>query len=139
MKNIFFFFCNVRLSFGEKQIHENTCFKQHAFLVGPLGFLFEMIFVFPNFRPQRGVTPCTKKRTHLESPICAFRASQIAKGPFRSNKGAQKRRPKRGPLRVLEGPKGSGPATQYVKNTHAFIPQVNGAAERAVPGAGHEK
>ena len=30
-------FCDVHISFGEKQILETRCIKQHAFLVDPLG------------------------------------------------------------------------------------------------------
>ena len=48
-------FCLVHCSLGKKEIHQNTCFEQHAFLVASLGFFLSFVFSrFHVFRHQKG-------------------------------------------------------------------------------------
>ena len=69
----------MHFSSGKKQIRENTCVKQHAFLVAPLGDLL----VFRIFK-----IPCFSKKLHnLRKKVTweahsALWATQIAKGPI---------------------------------------------------------
>ena len=86
-------------SFGEKQILETKCIKQHAFLVDPRGSshalsnTHALMFLYLKRRVQ------TKKGTRN---LASSQTSQ--KGPFRPKKGANTERP----FRVLRDERSPG-------------------------------
>ena len=86
-------FCDVHFSFGEKQILETRCFKQHAFLVDPLRDLYgfsnahTLMFFDPEkggLKPRKGIEIKVPRRSRVEisSP------PDLPKKPIPTEKGA---------------------------------------------------
>ena len=84
-------FCDVQLSYGEKQIPENTCLKQRALLVDTLGVLkdFYIFTVSCSLRSQKK-KPNLRKRAHFLEPMFRNWSPKRPKGPIATENGGLK-------------------------------------------------
>ena len=85
-------------SSGKKQIRENTCLEQHAFVVDPLG-VFQCFYYLQTFMFVRSQTDGTnwKKKVHFGSPFFELGLQNCRRPHFDPWKWAPE-----GPFRVLE-------------------------------------
>ena len=90
-------FGKVHFACGKKQLRKNTSFKQHVFLVDPLG----VPHVFRTFPHSCFSTP-KKRKKHFLTHV-----SNWAPKNFQQAQSDSKSGPKRNPLRVLEWARGA--------------------------------
>ena len=81
-------FLQCALFLGKKQIRENTCLKQHAFSVDPLGVLSDIcIFKIPCvFDPKKG-SQTKKKGLNPGAHVSKLRTPNLQRAHFDPKKG----------------------------------------------------